>query len=134
MKPIAFLVAATIISVSLMVPTCVQVECAEWNTPGFFKSVGVSDVTRCLQAGADPNARSEYGATPLHTAAMFGTVEVVGALLEVGADPNARGEGGQSALQMAAAFGTVEVVAALLDAGADLNARSIRRDRREARA
>ena len=151
MKPITFLVAATIIFVSLTVSACVQVECTEWNTPGFFQSAGVSDVIRCLQAGADPNARSEYGATPLHTAAMFGTVEVVGALLEVGADPNARSEDGTTPLLLAAMrnpalmdaleadvsdeglFGfpmrrlavseTADVVTALLAAGVDPNTR-----------
>ena len=52
-------------------------------------------MTRCLQAGADPNTRDESGSTLLHEAAMSGTAETVTALLEAGADPNARDNDGK---------------------------------------
>ena len=49
-----------------------EVDCADWNTSGFsFAPADVSEVTRCLQAGADPNARDRLGRTPLRNAVMF---------------------------------------------------------------
>ena len=45
----------------------------------------VSDVTRCLEAGADPNARDEWGATPLHYMAQLdGFAEAIEALASAG--------------------------------------------------
>jgi ankyrin repeat protein len=38
---------------------------------------------------ADPNARDENGATPLHHAAWDGDLEMIGRLLAAGADPAA---------------------------------------------
>ena len=122
---IAIIVAATV-AVALTAPVHAQVDCADWNTRDFFLSGEISDVTRCLHAGANPNARGENGWTPLHQATMlFGTVEAVRALLEAGADPNARTEFGYTPLHEAAtSFGTtVEAVTALLEAGADHNTR-----------
>ena len=67
-------------------------DCEEWNTPEFFETATVEDVTACLAAGADVNARTEDGYTPLHHAA-WGNVNaaVVEALLDAGANAAARG-------------------------------------------
>ena len=55
-----------------------------------------------LDAGADPNAREEFGFTPLHQAAAFNVnPAVTTALLDAGADPNARAEDGQTAWDLA---------------------------------
>ena len=43
-------------------------------------------MTRCLQAGADPDARDKDGKRPLHFATDNGSTEVVTALLEAGAN------------------------------------------------
>ena len=101
-----------------------EVDCADWNTTAFFEAAEVSDVIRCLQAGADLNARDGLGITPLHGAARTGTVEMVTALLEAGADPNARDGLGITPLYMAAEAGSAEAVTALLQAGANPNARN----------
>jgi cytohesin len=56
-----------------------------------------------LEYGADPNARNEYGLTPLHLA--WDEPETAGALLEAGAEPTARDEQGLTALDYVAQSG-----------------------------
>ena len=76
-------------------------------------------VKALLKAGADADARSTGGHTPLYDAAnQSGTADVVRALVSAGA--NVIGSG---ALHMAARRGNVEVAEALLEAGAEINAR-----------
>ena len=100
--------------------------CEEWNTEEFFRTATVDDVTACLAAGADLEARTERrphspsGRTPLHHAAVFSeNPAVVGALITAGADVSAQTSDGFTPLFYANAVG-VEV---LLAAGADVNAR-----------
>ena len=77
--------------------------CAGWNTEGFFEAAETVDVERCLAAGADPNARTEFGTTPLHWAAAFNeSPAVIAALLDAGADLKARTERGRTPLHLAA--------------------------------
>ncbi|MBC6417279.1 MAG: ankyrin repeat domain-containing protein [Rhodospirillales bacterium] len=110
----------------LAAPLRADADCQDWLDKAFWQAAAAAEVTRCLAAGADLNARIEKGNTPLHLAAVFGNAEAVAALLDAGADPNARGEGGLTPLHAAAAHGSAEVVAALLDAGADGSARTAR--------
>lgn len=51
-----------------------------------------------LAAGAEPNARDQYGITPLFCAARDGGAAQVMLLLECGADPTLRSDNGQCAL------------------------------------
>ena len=95
----------------------------------FFASAAAADVTRCMEAGADPNERNESGATPLHYAAEYSdTPAVIVALLDAGADLEARDLNGDTPLNLAAggtgnSNGNRAVIAALLGAGADPNNR-----------
>ncbi len=103
-----------------------QISCEKWNTWPFFERAGAADVSRCLKAGADVNARARDGWTPLHRAARFSkTPEIVAALLKAGADVNASARSGWTPLHMAAQFSDAPgIVTALVDAGAGVNARS----------
>jgi len=71
-----------------------------------------------LAAGADVNAKSNYGDTALHYAARGGHVDVVELLLEAGADVNAKNKNGRTALFWASFKGHAAVVELMLAAGA----------------
>jgi ankyrin repeat protein len=77
----------------------------------------VQDLVRMLlDAGADPNARSASGGTPLHTAAFTGNARVAEMLLAAGADAQARDGKGSVPLDHARDHGHAEVAALLHDA------------------
>ena len=101
-----------------------RVSCGKWNTSGFFRHAGLADVFRCLKT-KNPNARNQYGETPLHLAAKFSkTPAVVAALAKGGVDLKAQDQKGRTPLHTAAVFSeTPAVVTALIGAGADLSAK-----------
>lgn len=82
-------------------------DCADWKSGEFslfFRSADADAVRSCLREGADINARSGGGRTPLHSAlAETGDLGVVIALLEGGAAVNAPDSGGTTPLHIAAA-------------------------------
>ena len=87
----AFCLAAVAVMGPAFVAGQAPSSCEAWNTTEFFQATGAADVKRCLDGGADPNARNDYGGTPLlEVAALNGDPAVVAALLEAGADLNAR--------------------------------------------
>lgn len=59
--------------------------------PGIHANLEVADFL--LKQGADPNAASPGGITPLHGAVMFNQPKMAAWLLEHGADPNPEYEG-----------------------------------------
>ena len=62
----------------------------------------VKDMVRwLLDAGADPNAPSASGGTPLHTAAFTGNLPVIQMLLAAGGDPQAPDKKGHTPLDYA---------------------------------
>ena len=118
MKPRTCFVAVYV-ALGLAATLHAQADCADWNTGAFFEVAEISDVTQCLQAGADPKARDEGGQTPLHTAALWGNAEAIEAIAAAGANLETRNESGLTPLHRAAAFGNAEAIEALLQAGAD---------------
>ncbi len=80
----------------------------------------VTQITALINAGADIEARTEIGTTPLHMAAcgVFNDA-VITTLLDAGADIKAQDEYSMSPLHEAARNGKVDAIIALLDAGVD---------------
>jgi ankyrin repeat protein len=77
-----------------------------------------------LDAGADPKARNDAGATALLWA--VDDLEITRLLLERGADPNVMSADGRMPVMVAAArFGAGDVVTALLDRGATLKGQAV---------
>ena len=75
-------------------------------------------------AGTGPNARNEYGETPLHIAAKSDENPAnITALIESGADLNARDDDGRTPLHFAVSLDqNPAITTALLEGGADPNA------------
>ena len=90
----------------MAVPDSPPAECADWNTFYFNQAATIEDISACLAAGADPNAESETGWTPLHFAAANKDLAVIQALMAAGADPKARNYGGRGVtpLELAVRF------------------------------
>ncbi|MEW6210276.1 MAG: ankyrin repeat domain-containing protein [Acidobacteriota bacterium] len=79
-----------------------------------------------LRNGSDPNARDNYGYTPLHWCAFRGAVGaeqhlIAEALLQAGADPNAFTNLGYCALNFAIDSGNKILIASLISKGANVN-------------
>ena len=83
----------------------------------------IEAVKQHLAAGADVNAKEEYGVTPLHRVAYEGHKEIAELLIAKGADVDAKDKQGWTPLHFAAQFGHKEVVELLIAKGADLNAK-----------
>ena len=76
-----------------------------------------------LEAGADPNARTAAGDTPLHLSVWHGDSTLVSAFVQAGADVHTRNDRGETPLHAARAWDSRPAVRALLDFGADPDAR-----------
>ena len=77
--------------------------CEDWNTRIFFATASVEEVTACLEAGADPNARGYQGQTPLHNASIStDNPAIIARLVKAGASLSAQDESGQTPLHLAA--------------------------------
>jgi ankyrin repeat protein len=95
-----------------------------WAQDLFDPNQTPEGVRAALDAGADLEARTEYGWTPLMFAAWYNeNPEVLQVLLDAGADVEARTEDSWTSLMFAAGYNeNPEVVQVLLDAGADATA------------
>ena len=102
MKPIYVGIGLTAGVAALAVILLEPEDCANWYTAAFFEVAEVLDVTRCLQAGADPNAGAGSGLSLLHVAASnTENPAVIVALLKAGADLEARTDLGNTPWDLA---------------------------------
>jgi ankyrin repeat protein len=76
-----------------------------------------------IRYGANVNAASASGETPLHAAANIGSLTNVAALIEAGGDVNARASDGRTPLMMAVLGNQEATAAMLLDSGARIETR-----------
>jgi hypothetical protein len=86
---------------------------------------GIGEVRRLIAAGADIEARTQYGDTALQRAVINNNLGMVELLITLGADINAKhtGEWGGTALTCALHFQHLGIIKCLLDAGADTEVR-----------
>jgi ankyrin repeat protein len=77
-----------------------------------------------LSKGADVNAKSYLGNTPLHWAMTNKDVEIARLILSAGGDVNAFADKGVTPLHLAATVGAIEGASLLLENGANVNAQS----------
>ena len=116
--------------------------CDYWNRWMFGRVALAPDVARCIESGADPQARDENGNTPLHHAILGIPLErepaylpgarrperapdlaVIVRLIESGSDPRTSNDHGDTPLHFAARAGDQAIARFLLEAGADADAR-----------
>jgi len=87
------------------------------------KNGDIEAVKQHLAAGADVNAKTGDGTTPLHYAAAKGSKEVAELLIAEGADVNAKGNIGGTPLHTATRGNHKEVAELLIAEGADVDAK-----------
>jgi len=76
---------------------------------------GQLDIVKLLiKAGADINAKNEYGDTPLIVASRYNQMDIVKLLIKAGADINIKNKGGNTALMIAFRYGYEDIVDLLL--------------------
>ena len=80
-----------------------------------------------IRGGANVNAATDLGVTPLWLAAQNGSEKMVAALLAAGADPNAPLLAGETPVMVAARAGKSAVVERLIAKGANVNVRGARK-------
>ena len=79
-------------------------------------------VIAALENGADSNAPSVDGTTPLHWAVHNDNLTLVERLIDAGADVDASNDYGSTPLTEAAVVGNAKIVELLVEGGADVNA------------
>ncbi|HEX5229567.1 MAG TPA: ankyrin repeat domain-containing protein, partial [Bryobacteraceae bacterium] len=88
----------------------------------------VAQVGRLLEAGAEVNAKNQFGATPMSEAALNGNTAIIKMLLDAGANPDSPGADGQTALMIVARTSNVDAAELLLKHGAHVDAREKQKD------
>ena len=100
-----------------------RAECGNLCHDEWWRTATINDVKNELDAGIGVMSRNADGFTPLHSASLYGTSDMIQTLLAAGADVAARNECDATPLHSAASRGTAETIQALLDGGADVMAK-----------
>jgi hypothetical protein len=107
------------LSLIVLLPFIVAAQDANEELLAAARKSDVEKVRALLAKGADVNAKSPYGATPLFFACDRGNAEVVRVLLENGADVNVRDKFyGATPLGWALGKGKPEIILLLIEKGA----------------
>ncbi|MDD4197464.1 MAG: ankyrin repeat domain-containing protein [Syntrophorhabdaceae bacterium] len=85
------------------------------------RSGNIRAARRLLDAGADPDAKNEFGYTPLHCACIHGHLNVTRLLLDHGADVNADDKNGWTPLHRACDKNLLAIARLLLENGAAID-------------
>jgi len=83
---------AALVALMLMFGSQAGAECGNLCDKDWWETATAADVQTELDDGAEVMARSKWGQTPLHYAAVFGTSANIQALLAAGADAKAKNE------------------------------------------
>ena len=81
---------AILTALLLNIATQAEADCDKLCDRDWWKTATAADVQAELGAGAEVMARDQYGSTPLHEAAGYGSAEGIRALLDAGADPKVK--------------------------------------------
>jgi len=81
----------------------------------------IQKVSELVSKGADVNAKSRYGLTPLQCAVWNNHIQLVKLLIEKGADVNEKLDNGETALSIAKSKNRREIEQLLIQAGANEN-------------
>ena len=114
---------AALLALMLSFATQAGAECGKLCDYDWWKTATVADVQAELDAGANIMARTENGATPIHSTARRVFPDNIIALLDAGAEVMVRDKYGKTPLYWAAQSGTPVTTQALLDGGADAKAK-----------
>lgn len=91
-----------------------------------FSQNGLADQIKAeIEAGADVNAKTGNGLTPLHKSILIETTEIASLLLENGADVNSVDPWNNPPIYYAISLNKPEMVKVLLENGADVEIRSV---------
>ncbi|MBI3039830.1 ankyrin repeat domain-containing protein [bacterium] len=99
-----------------------------WDLPPESRpsaSVTTDIIGKLVSNGADVNAKSENGLTPLHCAGDTGNIEGVRSLLKLGAKIDAQDNDGDTPLHLAIQGGRKELVEFLLSSGSSRDIRNL---------
>ena len=81
---------AILTALLLIIATQAEADCDKLCDRDWWKTATAADVQAELGEGAEVMARDQYGSTPLHEAAGYGSAEGIRALLDAGADPKVK--------------------------------------------
>jgi len=99
--------------------------CPDNLDPNTIRMTKLDIISDILEAGAEVNASSQFGYTPLHIACQRPDAVIISRLLQAGAGVNDFTVAGGTALHTACQTDNLEVVKILLDAGANVRAAKI---------